>query len=252
MVVVVVVVVVEDEVETGFVQSNQALPLSEGHEPEWGGYPVELPTALEVVAALTGTDVVVVVVVVVDDEVETGLVQSSQALPLSEGHDTGRVGYLIELLNAVDVVAALTGKDVVVVVVEDVVEEVDAGLVQSNHALPLSEGHETGRVGYFIELLDVVDVVAASTGKDVVVVVVEVVVEVEAGLVQSNHALPLSEGHDPECAGYFDELLGTVDDVGIVDVVAALTGKEVVVVEVEAALVQSSQPLPLSAGHDPE
>lgn len=78
------------------------------------------------------------------------------------------------------------------------------------------------------------------------------VVEVEAGLVQSNHALPLSEGHDPECGGYFDELLETVDEVGIVDVVAALTGKEVVVVEVEAPLVQSNQALPLSAGHDPE
>lgn len=99
---------------------------------------------VDVVAALTGEDVVVVVVVVEDkvEEIEAGFVQSNQALPLSEGHDPGRVGYCIELLDAVDVVAGLTGKDVVVVVVEDEVEEVDTGFVQSNQALPLSEGHD--------------------------------------------------------------------------------------------------------------
>lgn len=73
---------------------------------------------------------------------EIGFVQSSHALPLSEGHEPECGGYLVELTRTVDVVAASTGKEVVVVVVEDEVEELEAPFVQSNHALPLSEGHE--------------------------------------------------------------------------------------------------------------
>jgi hypothetical protein len=96
---------------------------------------------------------------------------------------------VLETLVTDDDVAALTGSLVVEV-------EADEDIDQSSHALPFSDGQAklVGRYAYegVLEPSAVVDeVVMASTGS---LLVVEVTVD-ETDRVQSNQALPFSDGH---------------------------------------------------------
>ncbi len=70
------------------------------------------------------------------DVEETVLVQSSHALPLSDGQDQELKAVDVDVVCAVLVVAASTGR------LLEVVETVETVRVQSSQALPLSEGHE--------------------------------------------------------------------------------------------------------------
>ena len=139
----------------------------------------------------------------------------------------------------------------------------EALVVQSNHALPFSDGQ-----GQLNEVEGISDelVVAASTGRSlevdglyelVVAASIGRLLEVEETVdVQSNHALPFSDGQ-----GQLKEVEGVSDEL----VVAASTGRSLEVVrlyelvvaasigrslEVEETVdVQSSHELPFSDGH---
>ncbi|EXJ60419.1 hypothetical protein A1O7_04571 [Cladophialophora yegresii CBS 114405] len=140
------------------VQSNQALPLSDGHAKLVGRMPSEVVELVELVIAGFESSKLDTV-----EEVEdASRVQSSQALPFSEGQ-----AKLVGLYTMEEVEVAATEEVVVISCIKTELVVDDEVKLQSNHALPFSDG-QTDQANFVVreEVGRDVDVVSASSGTE--------------------------------------------------------------------------------------